>query len=202
MLLFPFFNQNLVTPTNYCYNKCLTKTHKLMENSTKKYQYFVESIKLPNGKWLNYHCFRSTVGLDAAMFLFKQKSIRTAVTQDETVSFEQSYFRTRNAKIYPGVQIGAAFATKEEFDAFDMAWNNGMAMAEIRRIEDARKSTFLAKHIDKHDKCRFTHARELVNDLFTSVVAKSQMETLINNTESLVDVRKKDYAQTPEDWTI
>jgi hypothetical protein len=164
--------------------------------SNKKYQYFVESIKLPNGKWIEYHCFRSTVGLDAAMFLFKNKYIRTAVTKDESVRFEQSYFRTKNAKIYPGVQVGAAFATKEEYDKFDKAWNNGMAMAEIRRIEDARINSggsFLAKLIDKEDKCRFTHARELVNDLFISDVARNQMEELISRTASLVAVRKLDY---------
>ena len=175
-----------------------------MENSTKKYQYFVESIKLPNGKMVNYHCFRSTVSLDAAMFLFKQKSIRMAVKEDESVRFEQSYFRTKNAKIYPGVQIGAAFVTKEEFDVFDMAWNNGMAMAEIRRIEDARINSggsFIAKHMDKHDKCRLTHARELAKELFEGEY-KREMEKLIDNTESLVAVRKKDYEQTPEDWTI
>ena len=163
--------------------------------STKKYQYFVESIMLPNGKWLNYHCFRSTVSLDAAMFLFKQKSIRKAVTQDESIRFEESYFRTKNAKIYPGVQVGAAFATKEEFDAFDMAWNNGMAMAEIRRIEDARINSggsFIAKHMDKYDKCRLTHARLLAQELFEGEY-KRDMEKLIDNTERLVNVRKLDY---------
>jgi hypothetical protein len=179
----------------------------MQENSrsTKKYQYFVESIMLPNGKWLNYHCFRSTVGLDAAMFLFKQKSIRMAVTQDESVRFEQSYFRTKNVKIYPGVQVGAAFATKEEFAKFETAWNKGMAMAEIRRIEDARINSggsFIAKHIDTHDRCRFVTARLLAQELFEGVVARSQMEKLIDNTESLVDVRKKEYDKTPEDWTI
>ena len=170
--------------------------------SNKKYQYFVESIKLPNGKWLNYHCFRSTVGLDAAMFLFKNKYIRTAVTKDETVNFEQSYFRTKNAKIYPGVQVGAAFATKEEYDKFDRAWNDAMMDVEVRRVQDARNSTFLTKYIDKETHCRFTHARELVNDLFISVVERSQMETLIDKTARLVAVRKLDYEQTPEDFSF
>jgi len=166
--------------------------------SNKKYQYFVESIKLPNGKWLNYHCFRSTVGLDAAMFLFKNKYIRTAVTKEETVNFEQSYFRTKNDKIYPGVQVGAAFATKEEYDKFDRAWNDAMMDVEVRRIQDARNSTFLTKYIDKETHCRFTHARELVNDLFISDVARSQMQTLIDNTERLVAVRKLKYERDHE----
>jgi hypothetical protein len=170
--------------------------------SNKKYQYFVESIKLPTGKWIQYHCFRSTVGLDAAMYLFKNKYIRTAVTKDETVNFEQSYFRTKNAKIYPGVQVGAAFATKEEYDKFDSAWNDAMMDVEVRRVQDARNGTFLTKYIDKENHCRFTYARELVNDLFISVVARSQMETLINNTESLVAVRKLDYTKYPEDFAI
>ena len=170
--------------------------------STKKYQYFVESIRLPNGKWLNYHCFRSTVGLDAAMFLFNQKSIRMAVKEDKSVRFEQSYFRTKNDKIYPGVEIGAAFATKEEFDAFDIAWNKGMAKAEIRRIEDARINSggsFLSKLIDKEDKCRLTHARALAQELFEGEY-KRDMENLIYNTESLVAVRKKEYEKTFKSW--
>jgi len=161
--------------------------------SNKKYQYFVESIMLPNGKWVEYHCFRSTVGLDAAMFLFKNKYIRTAVTKDETVNFKQSYFRTKNAKIYPGVQVGAAFTTKEEYDKFDRAWNDAMMDVEVRRVQDARNGTFLAKYIDKETHCRFTYARELVNDLFISDVARSQMEMLINKTKSLVTVRELDY---------
>jgi len=173
-----------------------------MENSTKKYQYFIESLCLPNGKWLYYHCFRSTVGLDAAMFLFRNKYIRAAVTKDETVTFEQSYFRTKNAKIYPGVQIGAAFATKEEYDKFDRAWNDAMMDVEVRRIQDARNGTFLTRYIDKGTNCRFDTARVLVDEFFTCKVDKQNMEKLIDNTESLVAVRKLDYEQTPKSWSL
>ena len=108
-----------------------------MENSTRKYGYFVETIKLPTGNWLQYHCFRSTVNLDAAMFLFKQKEIRRASNNGD-VKFEQSYFRSKDDRITPGIQISAAFKTKEEFNKFDVAWNQGMANAEIRRIQNAR----------------------------------------------------------------
>lgn len=171
-----------------------------MKNSTNNKQYgtFTHSVSLPNGKWVIYHCFRSTVSLDAAMFLFKQKSIRMAVSEGH-IAFEPSYFRTKAGKIYPGVQIGAAFTTTKEFYDFDVAWNEGMANAEIRRIMNARVrsggadgGTFASKFIDKRDRSDVWTAKELVKEFFEGKYM-SEMNELISNTERMVKVRNQDY---------
>ena len=169
-----------------------------MENSTRKYGYFVETIKLPTGNWIEYHCFRSTVNLDAAMFLFAHKEIRMA-SNDGDVKFEQSYFRSKNDKITPGIQISAAFKTKEDFDRFDVAWNEGMANAEIRRIKNARQysggehgGTFLSKHIDEKDRNAVWTAKELVKEFFEGEYM-DEMNTLIKRTVGLVRVREIEY---------
>jgi hypothetical protein len=171
-----------------------------MENSTRKFGYFVETLKLPTGNWLQYHCFRSTVNLDAAMWLFKQKDIRTfSITED--VKFEQSYFRSKNS-ITPGVQISAAFKTKEAFDKFDVAWNEGMAKAEIRRIENARLysggkhgGTFLSKYLDKEQRGHVWTAKELVKEFFEGEYM-DEMNTLIKRTVDLVKVRERQHGIT------
>ena len=171
-----------------------------MKNSTntKQYGMFTQPVFLPNGKRVIYHCFRSTVSLDAAMFLFKQKSIRMAVSEGH-ITFDPSYFRTKAGKIYPGVQIGAAFTTWEEFDAFDVAWNEGMANAEIRRIMNARVrsggehgGTFMSSFIDKRDRSDVWTAKELVKEFFEGKYM-SKMNELISNTERMVKVRERDY---------
>lgn len=168
-----------------------------MENSTRKYGYFVETLKLPTGNWLEYHCFRSTVSLDAAMFLFKQKEIRMASNNGD-VKFEQSYFRSKNS-ITPGIQISAAFKTQKDFDRFDVAWNQGMAKAEIRRIENARihsggkhGGTFLTKIIDKEQRSAVWTAKELVKEFFEGEYMQ-EMNTLIDRTVDLVKVRQAEY---------
>ncbi len=157
-----------------------------MKNSTnnKKYGYFIETVALPTSQWINYHCFRSTVSLDAAMWLFKQKDIRMAANKSN-VRFDPSYFRTKAGEIYPGVQIGAAFPTKEEFDKFDVAWNNGMAEAEVRR-------TFLSRFIDKQQRMHAWTAKELVKEFFEGEYM-DEMNKLIKHTEELVKIRKEDY---------
>jgi hypothetical protein len=167
-----------------------------MENSTRKYGYFVESIMLPTGTWIEYHCFRSTVNLDAAMFLFKQKEIRMA-SNNKDVKFEQSYFRSKNDKITPGIQISAAFKTKEDFEKFDVAWNQGMAKAEIRRIENARLhsggkhgGTFLSKYLAQPS--AIWTAKELVKEFFEGEYM-DEMNTLIKRTVGLVRVREIEY---------
>jgi len=171
-----------------------------MKNSTNNKQYgiFIQSVSLPNGKRVIYYCFRSTVSLDAAMFLFKEKSIRMAVNEGH-IAFEPSYFRRKASKIYPGVQVGAAFTTWEEFDAFDVAWNEGMANAEIRRIKNARVrsggehgGTFMSRFIDKIDRSDVLTAKELVKEFFEGKYM-SEMNALISNTERMVEVRKQDY---------
>jgi len=169
-----------------------------MKNSTKQFGYFIETLKLPTGNWLQYHCFRSTVSLDAAMWLFKQKTIRMAANEG-SVKFEASYFRTKNDKITPGVQIGAAFSTKKDFYRFDVAWNEGMADAEIRRIRNARKysggehgGTFLSRLIDKEQRCNVWTAKELVKEFFEGEYM-DEMNMLIKNTEKMVKVRKREY---------
>jgi len=171
-----------------------------MKNSTNNKQYgmFTQSVSLPNGKRVMYHCFRSTVSLDAAMFLFKKKSIRMAVNEGH-ITFEPSYFRTKAGKIYPGVQVGAAFTTTKEFDAFDVAWNEGMANAEIRRIDNARVrsggldgGTFMSRFLDKRDRCAVWTAKELVKEFFEGKYM-SEMNELIRNTDELVKVREQQY---------
>jgi len=167
-----------------------------MENSTnnKKYGYFIETVALPTSQRINYHCFRSTVSLDAAMWLFKQKDIRLAAKKSD-VKFDPSYFRTKAGEIYPGVQIGAAFPTKEEFEKFDLAWNNGMAEAEIRRIRNSRQrsgGSFLAKYIDKRDSCIIWTSKELVKEFFEGEYM-DEMNKLIKDTERMVEVRKEEY---------
>ncbi len=169
-----------------------------MENSTKQFGYFVETLKLPTGNWLQYHCFRSTVNLDAAMWLFKQKEIRMASNNGD-VKFEQSYFRSKNAKITAGVQISAAFKTKEDFDRFDVAWNEGMANAEIRRIKNARLysggehgGTFLSKYLDKEQRGDVWTAKELVKEFFEGEYM-DEMNKLIKRTVDLVKVREIEY---------
>lgn len=169
-----------------------------MKNSTnnKKYGYFIESVALPTSQWINYHCFRSTVSLDAAMWLFKQKDIRLAVNNNN-IKFDPSYFRTKAGKIYPGVQIGAAFPTKEEFDKFDVAWNQGMAKAEIRRIENARLhsggqhgGTFLSRYLGQPS--AVWTAKELVKEFFEGEYM-SVMNKLIRDVEKMIEVRKEEY---------
>lgn len=171
-----------------------------MENSTnnKKYGMYEQSMPLPNGKWVFYYCFRSTVSLDAAIWLFKQREIRMAANEG-SVKFEPSYFRAKNNKITPGVQIGAAFATKEDFDRFDVSWNEGMADAEIRRIKNARKysggehgGTFLSRFIDKEQRMHVWTAKELVKEFFEGEYM-DEMNKLIKHTEEMVKVRKQDY---------
>ena len=171
-----------------------------MKNSTnnKKYGYFIETVALPTSQRINYHCFRSTVSLDAAIWLFKQREIRMA-SNEGSVKFEPSYFRTKNNKITPGVQIGAAFATKEDFDRFDVSWNEGMADAEIRRIKNARKysggehgGTFLSRFIDKCDRSAVWTAKELVKEFFEGEYM-DEMNKLIKHTEEMVKVREQDY---------
>lgn len=171
-----------------------------MKNSTNNKQYgmFTQSVSLPNGKRVMYHCLRSTVSLDAAMFLFKQKNIRRAVDEGH-ITFEPSYFRTKAGKIYPGVQVGAAFTTTKEFDAFDVAWNEGMANAEIRRINNARVrsgglggGTFISRFIDKRDRCALWTANELVEEFFEGEYM-SKMNELIRDTESMVKAREQQY---------
>jgi hypothetical protein len=171
-----------------------------MENSTRKFGYFIETLKLPTGNWLQYRCFRSTVNLDAAMFLFKQKEIRTASNNGD-VKFEQSYFRSKNS-ITPGIQISAAFNTKEDFDRFDVAWNEGMANAEIRRIKNARLysggehgGTFLSKYLDKEQRMHVWTAKELVKEFFEGEYMQ-EMNTLIDRTLDLVKVRERQYGIT------
>jgi hypothetical protein len=171
-----------------------------MKNSTnnKKYGYFIESVNLPTSQWIHYHCFRSTVSLDAAMWLFKQKDIRLAAKKSD-VKFDPSYFRTKAGEIYPGVQIGAAFTTKEEFDKFDVAWNNGMAEAEVRRIRNARQrsggehgGTFLSRFMDKRDRSDVWTAKELVKEFFEGEYM-DEMNKLIRDTEKMVEIRREDY---------
>ena len=171
-----------------------------MKNSTntKQYGMFIQPVFLPNGKRVIYHCFRSTVSLDAAMFLFNQKSIRMAVSEGH-IAFEPSYFRTKAGKIYPGVQIGAAFTTTKEFYDFDVAWNEGMANAEIRRIMNARVrsggangGTFASKFIDERDRSAVWTAKELVKEFFEGKYM-SEMNELIRDTEKMVEVRERDY---------
>ena len=96
-----------------------------MKNSTnnKKYGIYEQSMPLPNGKWVFYHCFRSTVKLDAAMWLFKQRDIRKAVNKGDIV-FEPSYFRTKANTIHHGVQVGVAFQTDKEFQEFETPLTN------------------------------------------------------------------------------
>ncbi len=115
------------------------------------------------------------------------------------VKFEPSYFRTKAGEIYPGVQIGAAFPTKEEFDKFDVAWNNGMAEAEVRRIRNSRQrsggehgGTFLSRFIDKCDRSVVWTAKELVKEFFEGEYM-DEMNKLIKNTERMVEVRKETY---------
>lgn len=177
-----------------------------MKNSTNNKQYgtFTHSVSLPNGKWVIYYCFRSTVSLDAAMFLFKQKNIRMAVNEDH-ITFDPSYFRTKAGKIYPGVQVGAAFTTAKEFDAFDVAWNEGMGNAEIRRIKNARVrsggehgGTFMSRFIDKIDRSDVLTAKELVKEFFEGKYM-SKMNELISNTEEMVRVRKESYGFSDAD---
>jgi hypothetical protein len=169
-----------------------------MKNSTNNKQYgmFTQSVSLPNGKWVIYYCFRSTVSLDAAMFLFKKGSIRKAVNEGH-ITFDPSYFRTKASKIYPGVQIGAAFTTQKECDAFDVAWNEGMANAEIRRIQNARINsggpdggTFMSRFIDKNRSAVWT-AKELVKEFFEGEYM-SEMNKLIKDTERVVEVREQE----------
>jgi hypothetical protein len=169
-----------------------------MENSTRKYGYFIETLKLPTNEWLEYHCFRSTVNLDAAMFLFKQKEIRMN-SKNGYVKFEPSYFRSKNNNINPGIQVSAAFKTREEFDKFDVAWNQAMAKAEIRRIENARlhsggqhSGTFLSKYLDKEQRCSMWTAKELIKEFFEGDYM-DEMNKLLRDTENLVYVRKQDY---------
>ncbi len=177
-----------------------------MKNSTKQFGYFVETLKLPTGNWLQYHCFRSTVGLDAAMFLFNQKEIRMA-SSDGNVKFEQSYFRSKNS-ITPGIQISAAFNTEKDFTKFDIAWNKGMAKAEIRRIENARSGdgfggTFLSRYIDKqhlHSMHVWT-AQELVKELFDGEYME-EMNTLIDRTVELVKVQQEKYDKKASDVEV
>lgn len=175
-----------------------------MENSTKQFGYFVETLKLPTGNWLEYHCFRSTVNLDAAMFLFKQKEIRMASNNGD-VKFEQSYFRTKKS-ITPGIQISAAFKTKEDFDKFDVAWNQGMAKAEIRRIENARlrsggqhRGTFLSRYLGQPS--AVWTAKELVKEFFEGEYMQ-EMNTLINRTVDLVKVRETEYGLSVSDAEV
>ena len=177
-----------------------------MENSTnnKKYGYFIETVALPTSQRINYHCFRSTVNLDAAMWLFKQKEIRMASNNGD-VKFEQSYFRSKNS-ITPGIQISAAFKTEEDFTKFDVAWNQGMAKAEIRRIENARLhsggqhgGTFLSRYLGQPS--AVWTAKELVKEFFEGEYMQ-EMNNLIDRTLDLVKVREAEYGLSVSDAEV
>ena len=104
-----------------------------MKNSAKQFGYFVESITLPTDKYLEYHCLRTTVKLEAAVFLMQEFKLDPDMFKWSNIKFKSSTHVTRKGFARPRIQLCAAFESREEFETFEKRFNEAMYKAEVER---------------------------------------------------------------------
>lgn len=165
-----------------------------MKNSAKQFGYFTECIQLPTDRFLEYHCFRSTVKLESAVFLMEEFKLDPNMSKWTSIKFKSSTHVTRNGYARPRIQICAAFESREEFETFEQKFNEAMYKAEVEQAFEERikcGKTFYDRAVTKANRPSFMRVALKLGKSHLSIERYETLEKLMLHAAMEADGRNE-----------